>query len=322
MGRSARLFQAMTRASFLIDTGPTIGLGHLSRSLILLDALARQGVACTLYCTDPMAARALGRMAEPTPLRLFDLPQTDLIVCDSYRLGPDDYAALRNRTQLLAALDDTADRPLPVDVVINHNLYAARLDYKRVVDGKTLLGPDYALVNERVVAAARQHAAQTPDNAIVISFGGTDDGAIAARVARELLPRTDARIDVIVAASRTPSAALRDLPSRVVVHHGPNVPSLLARARLYLGAAGMMSFEAFAIGLRLIVVPIADNQRPGAEALVAYGHDMLDEVDAAKLAEIAAQRLRRPPPIKPAPIDGKGPDRLTAALLKELAKRP
>jgi UDP-2,4-diacetamido-2,4,6-trideoxy-beta-L-altropyranose hydrolase len=311
----------MTRASFLIDTGPTVGLGHLSRSLILLDALERQGVACRLYCTDPAAAQALGREAEPTPLRLSDLPQTDLIVCDSYRLDPADYMALHGQARLLAALDDTAERSAPVDVVINHNLYAPQLDYSRVSGGKTLLGPDYALVNERVAAAGRRHAAEAPDNAVVVSFGGTDDGTIAARVAQELLLRTDARIDVIVAASRTPSSALHGLPSRVIMHHGPDVPALLARARLYLGAAGMMSFEAFAIGLNLVVVPIADNQRPGAEALVAYGHDMLDRVDAVTLAEIAAQRLRLPPKIKPAPIDGKGPDRLATALLKELAAR-
>lgn len=311
----------MTRASFLIDTGPSIGLGHLSRSLILLDALERQGAACRLYCTDPAAARALGRAAETTPARLADLPQTDLIVCDSYRLGPADYMALHGQAKLLAALDDTAERSLPVDVVINHNLYAPQLDYSRASGGKTLLGPEYALVDDRVMEAARQHAAQKPDDAIVISFGGTDDGAVAAQVAEELFSRTDARIDVIVAASRTPSPDLRNLPSRVVVHHGPDVPSLLARARLYLGAAGMMSFEAFAIGLNLVVVPIADNQRPGAEALVTYGHDMLDEVDPDKLAEIAAQRLHQPPKIKPAPIDGKGPDRLAAALLKELAAR-
>jgi len=315
----------MTRASFLIDTGPAIGLGHLSRSLILLAALERQGVACSLYCADPAAARSLGRAAEPIPLRLSDLPQTDLIVCDSYRLSPADYMALHDRAKLLVALDDTAERSLPVDVVINHNLYAPQLDYGRVSTAKVLAGPDYALVDDRVVAAARRHAAQAPDNAIVMSFGGTDDGTIAARVARELLPRTDARIDVIVAASRTPSPAIRELTQaksdRVVLHHGPDVPALLARARLYLGAAGMMSFEAFAIGLNLVVVPIADNQRPGAEALVAFGHDMVDDVDAVRLAEIAARRLREPPTIKPAPIDGGGPDRLAVALLKELAAR-
>ena len=315
----------MIRASFLIDTGPTIGLGHLSRSLILLHALVRRDVACQLYCADPTTARSVGRAAEPMPLRLADLPQADLIVCDSYRLGPADYMALHGQGKLLAALDDLADRPLPVDVVINHNVYAPQLDYARVSTAKVLAGPDYALVSDRVIAAARQHAAQAPDDKMVVSFGGTDDGSIAARVAQELLPRTGVRIEVIVAASREPSSAIRDLaqarPDRIVLHHGPDVPALLARARLYVGAAGMMSFEAFTIGLNLVVVPIAANQRPGAEALVAYGHDMLDEVDAMRLAEIAAQRLRQPPKIKPAPIDGQGPDRLAAALLKELAAR-
>lgn len=315
----------MTSATFLVDTGSSIGLGHLSRSLVLLDALERQGVACRLCCADPAAAMALGREAAPLPPRLADLPQADLIVCDSYRLTVADFTALRGRAGLLAALDDTAERSLPVDVAINHNLYAPTLDYARVCAGKTLLGPDYALVNERVMAAAREHAARAPDNAIVISFGGTDEGARATEVAAALLPRTDARLDLVVASSRIPGRRILDLaekhPDRVVLHHGADVPALLAHARIYVGAAGMMSFEAFAIGLYLVVVPIAANQRPGAEALLHYGHAMIPSYDVTALANSATQFLRRPPQIKPAPIDGKGADRIAVALLRELAAR-
>ena len=313
------------RASFVVDSGPTIGLGHLSRSLLLLDALARKGVTCRLFTADPAAADSLGRDAEPLPDPLARLPRTDLAVCDSYRLVEQDFAALRGRCRLLAALDDTAERPLPVDIIINHNLYAGQLDYAALSAGKVLAGPDYALVNDKVMAAAHRHRAQSPDNAVAISFGGTDDGARAAEVATALLPLTDARLDVIVAASREPGRAIRDLarahPGRVVLHHGADVPALLACARLYLGAAGMMSFEAFAIGLILVVVPIAENQRPGAEALLRYGHEMVSQFDAARLAKTAAKCLKHPPMITLSPIDGKGPDRLAAALLHELAAR-
>ena len=256
------------RAAFVVDSGPAIGLGHLSRSLLLLDALTQKGVTCRLYTADPAAADALGRTAEPLPAPLGKLPKTDLVVCDSYRLNEGDFTALRGRCRLLVTLDDTADRPLPVDVIINHNLYAAQLGYEALSTAKVLAGPDYALVNDKVMAAAHHHRTHPAENAVVVSFGGTDDGTLAAKVAAELLARSDARIDVIVAASRQPSAAIRDLaqahPGHVVLHHGADVPALLSHARLYLGAAGMMSFEAFAIGLFLVVVPIADNQRPGA----------------------------------------------------------
>lgn len=313
------------RASFLVDSGPAIGLGHLSRSLLLLDALTRKSVHCRLYAADPSAAVALGRTAEPLPAPLSRLPKTDLVICDSYRLTEADYTALHGRCRLLAAIDDTAERPMPVDIIINHNLYAAQLGYENVSTAKVLAGPDYALIDDRVMAAAHHHRSEGPENAVVVSFGGTDDGTLAAKVAAALLPRTDARIDVIVAASREPAPAIRDLArdhaGRVVLHHGADVPALLARARLYLGAAGMMSFEAFAIGLYLVVVPIADNQRPGAEALLRYGHDMVAHLDPERLAEHAAQRLKSPPAITLAPIDGKGPDRLAAALLHELAAR-
>jgi spore coat polysaccharide biosynthesis predicted glycosyltransferase SpsG len=314
----------MTRANFLLDSGPSIGLGHLSRSLLLLDALQRRGTQCRLFCPDPVAAASFGRTADALPPRLSDLPKSELLVCDSYRLTPDDYRMLRSQAKLLAALDDLADRPLRVDAVINHNLYAKQLDYRRVTAAKLLVGPEFALVGDRVMEAARRRRTEAPGNAIVVTFGGTDDGTQAARVAVELLPRTDARVDVIVPASRVPAPAIRDLaqaqPHRVVLHHGPDVPALLAGARLYLGAAGMMSFEAFAIGLELITVPIAANQRPGAEALLAYGHDMLNEIDPVRLAEIAARRLASPARVLPAPIDGKGPDRLAAALLDGLGE--
>lgn len=315
----------MTRAAFIVDSGPSVGLGHLTRSLVLFKALERQGVECRLYCAEPPAAMSLGQAAEPIPPSLSDLDRADLILCDSYRHSEIDLRALRDCCRLLAALDDTGDRPLPVDVVINHNLYAPNLDYGRVTSGKVLAGPDYALVDERVMAAARHHAAHPPENAIVVSFGGTDDGAIAANVAEALLSRTDARIDIIIAGSRQPSSHLEQLSvaqsGRVVVHHGPDVPAVLAHARLYLGSAGMMSFEALAIGLDLVVLPIADNQRPGAEALVRFGHDMVTTLEPEILAEVAARRLRQPRPTKPAPIDGKGGERAAAALLQELAHK-
>jgi spore coat polysaccharide biosynthesis predicted glycosyltransferase SpsG len=316
----------MIGASFIVDTGPSVGLGHLGRSTVLLAALERHGVACRLYCADPAAAAALGHRAGATPPTLSAIPRTDIIVCDSYRLSDADLRTLRARCRLLVALDDTAERPLPVDVVLNHNLYAPDLDYRRLGAGKALTGPRYALVDQRIIAAARDHADRPPEHAVVVSFGGTDDGTIAAQVANALLPRTDALLQVIVAGSRQPSATLLQLaqaqPARISVHHGPDVPALLARARLYLGSAGMMSFEAFAVGLELVVVPIAANQRPGAEALVAYGHDLVPALEPGMLAEVAARRLAQPRVIVPSPIDGQGGERAASELLDELATKP
>jgi spore coat polysaccharide biosynthesis predicted glycosyltransferase SpsG len=316
----------MVRATFIVDSGPSVGLGHLSRSLVLLEALERKGVACTLHCVDTASALALGQRAEALPTSLSDLGAADLIHCDSYRLSLSDLQILRERCRLLSIQDDTADRPLPVDVVINHNLAAPRFDYGKVTSARVLAGADYALVGERIMAASRRRTEQAPDEAVVISFGGTDDGTISAKAAEALIPRTQARLDVIVSAGREPAAALLRTagtqPGRINVHHGPDVPRMLARCRMYLGSAGMMSFEALAVGLELVVVPIADNQRSGAEALVAFGHDMVPDLDIDLLAKTAADRLKLPRPLKRAPIDGKGGERAAAVLLQELEKKP
>src|SRR5688500_5921478 len=99
----------MVRAAFIVDSGPSAGLGHLSRSLVLLEALERQGAACVLHCEDTASALTLGRRAVVLPASLAELEAVDLIHCDSYRLSQSDLQVLRRRCRLLSIQDDTAD---------------------------------------------------------------------------------------------------------------------------------------------------------------------------------------------------------------------
>ena len=83
-----------------------------------------------------------------------------LVVGDHYGLGADWFAGMRGRVPgaALMAIDDLADRPLPVDLVLNQNLGASAEAYASLVPpgARILAGPAYALLRpEFALARAR-----------------------------------------------------------------------------------------------------------------------------------------------------------------------
>ena len=68
----------------------------------------------------------------------------DAIVVDSYKATPAFLGALRALASPVVAVDDTAERALPVDVVVNGSIAAESLPYARTAETTLLLGSRYA----------------------------------------------------------------------------------------------------------------------------------------------------------------------------------
>lgn len=280
---------------------------------------------CRLYCADPKAAADGGRQSEAMPAKVDDLPKVDVVVCDSYRLDPAFLAALRGRCRALLAFDDTAERKLDVDIVLNHNIYGAQLDYGAWKPAWVLTGPACALVDRRILAAAEAYRRHRAANDVVISFGGTDDGARGAAVAKALLPRSTAHIHLVVAPGSAPAESARALaqsePQRVTLAPSPDMAELLSRARVYVGGAGVTALEALVIGLDLVLVVLAPNQRLNAEAMVRSGQAAIAPDDPAAIAVAAAAMLARPRAAHPSPVDGRGASRVISAIEQLLNRK-
>jgi UDP-2,4-diacetamido-2,4,6-trideoxy-beta-L-altropyranose hydrolase len=306
----------LNSAAFLVDNGPHIGLGHLRRSCVLLDAMAEAGFECRLYCADVDAA--LCRAASAIPGSPADLPATDVVVCDSYRLDQAFLAGLRERCRVLLVFDDTAERDLDVDIVLNHNIYGRQLDYSARTPGQVLTGPDCALVDRRILAAAEAYRRNPAIDDVVVSFGGTDDGARGADFAADALARTKAHFHLVVAPGIAPAARALALaaahPQRVSLHHGPDMATLLSRARVYVGGAGVTALEALIIGLDLVLVVLAPNQRLNAAAMAQTGQAVIVMDDPERIALATASMLARPRILKPSPVDGLGAARVVATI--------
>jgi spore coat polysaccharide biosynthesis predicted glycosyltransferase SpsG len=315
----------MKSASFLVDAGKGTGLGHLRRSGILFDAMAAAGYRCTLYCQDIAVAAGIGRTAVTMPERPEDLPRSDVLVCDSYRIGSADLRRFRTRCRVMLVFDDLCDHPIEADLVLNHNIYGEALDYAAATDATVLTGPVCALVDRAVLDAAAAFGSAPGSDDVVLSFGGTDDGGSGAAVAALLAPRIAANLHIVVAPGVTPAGSAVSLaakmPGRIRLHRGPDLPKLLARCRVYVGAAGVTALEAHAIGLDMVLCVIADNQRLNAEAFGRLGHAVIEGIDAHAAAERVVGILRRPYLRRPQTVDGQGAARLVAAIEQALLRK-
>src|SRR5262245_36305968 len=273
-------------AVFVTEGGAGVGLGHVSRCLaVARAALAEGGRVTFLAPPEPAVAALLARVparviAHAWPGDAAGAVATvralapDAIVVDSYKASAEFLAALRAAAPVIA-VDDAADRPLPVDVVVNGSIAAESLPYRRASGAEFLLGSRYALLDPVFSEMAERPVAARVER-ILVSLGGgvwTDEVAAAIRAADAVLD--GGAVDVAAGPfgmERELDAAAGAARNRVAVHRGRfGLRDLMVAADLAVCGAGMTLYELSATGTPAVTVCMADNQRPNAEAFAGRG---------------------------------------------------
>jgi UDP-2,4-diacetamido-2,4,6-trideoxy-beta-L-altropyranose hydrolase len=327
------------------DAGPTVGLGHLQRSLGLAAALAGRGCSCIVRAPETADVRA---RVEALGLRFdaaarpwstaeeavaLDRLGATAVVVDSYAALAEDVSGLLREGRPLLVIDDLAEFPLRCDVVLNAAAGASELPYGELAPGaRLLLGTEYVLLHPELWDKQPREPAATV-NSVLLSVGGST-GSI--EVLRRLLPvvaGVPAPFDLIVSAPPDVLLELertvRPLERRVETASPPDtVAHIAAAADIAVSAAGGTSRELARLGVPTLAVVIADNQRRGARGLAKLGViELFESVEEAEaglpqaLKELAGSynRRRRLAQRGPQVVDGQGCRRAAAALLELLA---
>ena len=306
--------------AFRADASLAIGSGHVMRCLTLADELARRGHRCVFVSHELEGHRLESVRARRHELEVIagvgepytadeeapshaawlacawreDAAATraaveglgvDLLVLDHYALDERWERAACSGVVRRMVLDDLADRPHDVDLLLDQNLGRTAADYDGLVSDRCrrLVGPTYALVAPRFVelrpAALERRAADPRIGNILISMGGVDQGDAAGACLEELeaseLPDSTEvcvvmgahaphleRVHSLVAASRFAAEVVVDVR---------DMPERMARADLALGGAGGTAWERCALGLPTILLVLAPNQAAGAQSLASAG---------------------------------------------------
>jgi UDP-2,4-diacetamido-2,4,6-trideoxy-beta-L-altropyranose hydrolase len=344
------------------DGSAGIGSGHLRRCLALAKALRQCGAEVTLVtrALDAVAQEVLAQAGLPVlwlpgpPVgddedarQTWDLSAASrpaVVLVDHYGLGAAWHASIRRASGArVVAIDDLADRPMAVDLLVDHNLRAdAAADYGRVLrsPAKILSGPGYALLDPAYADAPRHVPGDTVES-IGIFMGGTDPAgaAVAALVACRERVGFAGTVEVVSSPVGPHHEELVRIaarwPGTAVLTGLPGLADFFRRHGLQLGAGGGAVWERCCIGPPTIACDIAPNQLstlPAAEAAGALvwvrgGPGLADGLaqalrallqDPARRHRLSAAAARL--------VDGQGSARVAAVIAalagEELRIRP
>jgi UDP-2,4-diacetamido-2,4,6-trideoxy-beta-L-altropyranose hydrolase len=231
----------------------------------------------------------------------------------------------------LLVIDDLADRPHQADLLLDQNFLSTATEtrYAGLVPGhcRQLLGPHYALLGPEYALLHPLVPPRTELRRVLVFFGGVDSDNLTGRALEALLAPELAHlaVDVVLGLQSPHRQAVAELvarrPSTTLHDSLPSLAGLISRADLAIGAGGATTWERACLGLPSLVVAIADNQLPFAQALDQasqirlLGRSASVGVDHIRQSLVDALQNTWPWACGHALTDGWGAPRLVSALL-------
>lgn len=334
------------------DAGPKIGMGHFMRCLALAQAWQSSGgeVHFAMQTPSSMVVDRLQREKMVLyPLRQASKRETpadavetadlarevgaEWIIVDGYHFA-DDYQRHIHRSGLWQlTLDDYGHAThYYADLILNQNAHAnAEMYARREPYTGLLLGLDYTLLRREFSEWQGRHP-NIPDRAahLLVTLGGSDPRNQTLPIL-QALRRADFRdLDIIVVAggSNPHIESLAKVVNQTnnirLIHNAQDMPALMAWADLAVSAAGSTCWELAFMGVPIITIVLADNQRQIADSLARLGCatnlGWYEEVDVGQIvhsvAELVDNQATRTQQIRrgQALVDGHGAERVVARL--------
>lgn len=326
------------RVILRVAGGADVGFGHVRRSWTLATRLLDEGADVRFVAASPDAAGALRTAGFSVTLEgdpgglagtvdaVRHAPGPTICVVDDPGVPAEGLAALREWASV-ACVDDTCERMLPVDVVVNGSAGAEDLSYHGVPDTRYLLGPRYILLRPAFGDEPVRRAADTVVRRVLVLTGGGKAGGLPETIVTavaETIP--GAAVDLVTGPFGKPPVLPRALQARVAVHHAPaDVRALMLEADLAVSGAGQTAYELAASGTPALGMRLAANQTLNLRGLSKAGC-LVDQGSAddpafpGRLADALVMlagdvALRREMSRRGrALVDGRGTERVAACL--------
>ncbi|MFC4313400.1 UDP-2,4-diacetamido-2,4,6-trideoxy-beta-L-altropyranose hydrolase [Steroidobacter flavus] len=262
------------------------------------------------------------------------------LIVDHYAIDEKVERELRSGVGRIMAIDDLANRNHDCDLLLDQNL-VPRMErrYEELVtsDCVQLLGPRYCLLQPLYVELRNQTRPRVGAIRRVFAFfSGADVDNLTQLAIGAFLrhSRSDVELDVVITSAHPRADSIRaqvaDHPNIHLHVDLPTLAPLLAKADLAIGAGGTTSWERACLGVPSLMITMADNQRPIAEALnergIARWLGHKDQITEASLAAALDAVLRQEldgswSELCYATVDGGGAARVCNAMLISASTR-
>lgn len=207
----------------------------------------------------------------------------DWLIVDNYALDIDWETRLLSKVRHILVIDDIADRQHDCDVLLDQNFYLnMRVRYKGKVPDhcQLLLGPNYALFRDEFRQVSNVSPRSDRVDRILVFFGGSDVFNYTTLAIEALADsgRNDLIVHVVVGLQHAYLESIKSLCQRygfMCEVQTNRMAELIVESDLAIGAGGSTSWEYCVLGLPVLIVITAENQRQLAVDLDAYGAALL-----------------------------------------------
>jgi len=296
------------------DASAAIGTGHVMRCLALAQAWrAAEGevVFAMAECTDAIKHRlgeercrvvqivgAPGSHQDCAATRAIVAARLpSWLVLDGYAFGSEYRQAIQEAGKPCLIVDDSGSgEEFNAELVLNQNLYASEKMYeRRGRHTRLLLGPRYAMLRDEF-AQYRGWSREIAEmgTRVLLTMGGSDPSNLTPRLLDALVKtERELQIRVAIGGSSENVDAVEETAAQFfgrvkLFRDSRNMPELMSWADLAIAGAGTTCWEMCLLGLPAMLIVVAENQAPIAQAVAAAGAainiGVAGEVDSSALA--------------------------------------
>lgn len=292
------------------DANREIGSGHVMRCLSIATALKRLGERTCFLTADEEAAALLEARGQEYRVLHGDYRRMEEELGELERIFSSGEGAASDRHFFLADsyfvtgayldrvrgwmpvgyLDDTCLSGLPVDLLINYNIFADMSLYGEMGGAKLLLGPRYAPLREEF--AHIPYKVRSRASRVLVTTGGSDRYGLAGRfVEKALADSRTAGLEYCVVSGMYNGhlGELQELerrhPNVEVRCNVPDMERLMEESDIAVTAGGSTMYELSAVGVPMVCFSFVDNQERivqgfSRKGLVCFGGDYLAQGEA------------------------------------------
>ncbi len=263
----------MKKIHIFTEGGRKIGFGHITRCLALYQGFCEKGLKPVIVVSGDESLDGL--LSGVRVLRFDWLKErrealalvrgADIAVIDSYKAGLDFYREAASVVPVPVYVDDNKRLDYPRGVIVNGNVHADSLGFRKKPHSKYLLGTEYALMRREFWKCPR-HVYSGTVSSIMVTFGGTDaDNRTCAvlRILSKLYPDAVKRV-VVTGAMRYARSIDAERDSRTILEINPDAAGMkriMVASDIAVSAGGQTTNELAAMGVPSVLFCVADNQR-------------------------------------------------------------
>ncbi|MFC2061390.1 PseG/SpsG family protein [Elusimicrobiota bacterium] len=310
------------RAFILSEGGKSIGYGHLTRCIALLQAIKQGGAdnkAEFIYSGDAEAEYFIKNQdisgSNLNWIEKYDkfekmLDLESIVIMDSYLAPKSIYDRISEMLGgKICMIDDFRRIDYPGGIVVNPSVFSDRLDYPENKNIKYLLGNEYIILRKEFWDVPEKHINNKVKN-ILITFGGMGYTDLMSEIV-DMLNNTSGFNCIVVEPEKNRFNAKEML-------------GLMLKADICISGGGQTTYELARCGVPTIGICFADNQKWNLEGWQAAGFikyigwrddkGLFDKLNEAIKCFLPENERRSRSEIGKSIVDGKGVKRIAGKI--------